>query len=223
MRDFVPEHKADILVSELLGSFGDNELSPECLDGAQRHLKDDGISIPCKSTSYINPVMAPKFYHTIRESRSQQYRAKPSTIEQQCESSYVVYMKNVYHIAPPQRLFTFDHPNRQKIIDNSRHNSLTFEVSQDCVLHGFAGYFDTVLYKDIELSIHPETHSRGLSSWFPMYIPIAESQQLRSGDVVEVHFWRCVSERKVWYEWCLRQPNISHIHNIDGRSCSIKK
>jgi protein arginine N-methyltransferase 5 len=34
----VPE-KADILVSELLGSFGDNELSPECLDGAMRFLK----------------------------------------------------------------------------------------------------------------------------------------------------------------------------------------
>lgn len=34
----VPE-KADILVSELLGSFGDNELSPECLDGAMRLLK----------------------------------------------------------------------------------------------------------------------------------------------------------------------------------------
>lgn len=34
----VPE-QADILVSELLGSFGDNELSPECLDGAMRFLK----------------------------------------------------------------------------------------------------------------------------------------------------------------------------------------
>jgi len=34
----VPE-PADILVSELLGSFGDNELSPECLDGAGRFLK----------------------------------------------------------------------------------------------------------------------------------------------------------------------------------------
>jgi protein arginine N-methyltransferase 5 len=34
----VPE-KADFLVSELLGSFGDNELSPECLDGAMRFLK----------------------------------------------------------------------------------------------------------------------------------------------------------------------------------------
>jgi len=30
-----PDDKADIVVSELLGSFGDNELSPECLDGAQ--------------------------------------------------------------------------------------------------------------------------------------------------------------------------------------------
>lgn len=34
----IPE-KADILVTELLGSFGDNELSPECLDGAVRFLK----------------------------------------------------------------------------------------------------------------------------------------------------------------------------------------
>lgn len=34
----VPE-LADVIVSELLGSFGDNELSPECLDGAGRFLK----------------------------------------------------------------------------------------------------------------------------------------------------------------------------------------
>ena len=34
MRLWDAPEKADILVSELLGSFGDNELSPECLDGA---------------------------------------------------------------------------------------------------------------------------------------------------------------------------------------------
>lgn len=38
MRKWDAPEKADILVSELLGSFGDNELSPECLDGAQRFL-----------------------------------------------------------------------------------------------------------------------------------------------------------------------------------------
>ena len=39
MRDWKPESKVDIIVSELLGSFGDNELSPECLDGGQSLLK----------------------------------------------------------------------------------------------------------------------------------------------------------------------------------------
>jgi hypothetical protein len=39
MRSLVVPESADIVVSELLGSFGDNELSPECLDGAMRFLK----------------------------------------------------------------------------------------------------------------------------------------------------------------------------------------
>jgi len=39
MRDWNPPEKADIIVSELLGSFGDNELSPECLDNVLKFLK----------------------------------------------------------------------------------------------------------------------------------------------------------------------------------------
>lgn len=38
MRSWRPSFKVDILISELLGSFGDNELSPECLDGVQHVL-----------------------------------------------------------------------------------------------------------------------------------------------------------------------------------------
>jgi protein arginine N-methyltransferase 5 len=43
LRDWDAPEKADILVSELLGSFGDNELSPECLDGAHKFLKGSHI------------------------------------------------------------------------------------------------------------------------------------------------------------------------------------
>jgi hypothetical protein len=39
------------MVSELLGSFGDNELSPECLDGAQAFLKGKQLLI-----TYIVPI-----------------------------------------------------------------------------------------------------------------------------------------------------------------------
>ncbi|KAL8857435.1 MAG: hypothetical protein Q9178_005929 [Gyalolechia marmorata] len=60
-------HKVDILISELLGSFADNELSPECLDHLTTHHlnRTDGISIPASYTSYLTPIAAPKLHADI--------------------------------------------------------------------------------------------------------------------------------------------------------------
>jgi hypothetical protein len=53
MRTLAVPEGADILVSELLGSFGDNELSPECLDGAMRFLKRETLqSCSTRCTRY---------------------------------------------------------------------------------------------------------------------------------------------------------------------------
>lgn len=173
MRDFHPNENADILVSELLGSFGDNELSPECLDGAQKHLKPDGISIPSQSQSYLNPIMSQKLYNNVRLlERHRSIRDKILLYPEQAETTYVVYLKNTYHIDDPKPLFKFVHPNTDTVIDNTRFATLEFEAKLDCVLHGFSGYFDTILYKNIELSTHPVQHSRGMPSWFPMFFPI---------------------------------------------------
>ena len=66
MRDWESPVLADIQVSELLGSFGDNELSPECLDGAQKYLKPDGVSIPQAYTSTLAPISTNKIFNEIR-------------------------------------------------------------------------------------------------------------------------------------------------------------
>jgi len=50
------EMQGDILMSELLGSFGDNELSPECLNPTDRYLKKGGIFIPFSYTNYVVPI-----------------------------------------------------------------------------------------------------------------------------------------------------------------------
>lgn len=39
-------------------------------------------------------------------------------------------------------------------------------------MHGFGGYFDSTLYADEMISILPSTHSPGMISWFPVFIPI---------------------------------------------------
>jgi protein arginine N-methyltransferase 5 len=55
-------------VSELLGSWGDNELSPECLDIAQKAcLKEDGVSIPTDYTSFMAPISSSKIWGAARE------------------------------------------------------------------------------------------------------------------------------------------------------------
>lgn len=68
MRNWHAPEQADIMVSELLGSFGDNELSPECLDGAQSCLKPDGISIPASYTSYLQPITTAKLWNDVKAS-----------------------------------------------------------------------------------------------------------------------------------------------------------
>lgn len=50
-------------------------------------------------------------------------------------------------------------------------------MKQNCVLHGFSGYFDAVLYKNVTLSIEPSTHSAGMFSWFPIFFPIKVRQK----------------------------------------------
>jgi protein arginine N-methyltransferase 5 len=60
-------YKVDILISELLGSFADNELSPECLDGVQHLINPvHGISIPASYTAHLSPIAAPKLYADIQ-------------------------------------------------------------------------------------------------------------------------------------------------------------
>lgn len=167
--------------------------------------------------------MTTKIYNQIRSLEKSPHAKDRIVTSRYMEGSYVAYLKNVYHIDAPQPLFEFVHPNPAPIIDNSRSACLTFKASLDCVMHGFTGYFDAVLYKDITISIHPYSHTRGLGSWFSMFFPMTEPVQIRRGDEIRVNFWRCVASHKVWYEWNMTAPRQSHIHNVQGRGMPIWK
>ncbi|KAK4757930.1 hypothetical protein SAY87_019231 [Trapa incisa] len=211
MRYWDAPEKADILVSELLGSFGDNELSPECLDGAQRFLKEDGISIPTSYTSFIQPITASKLYNDVKSHKDLVH----------FETAYVVKLHSVAKLAPSQPVFTFTHPAPSMEIDNRRYKKLNFEIPNDTgsvMVHGFAGYFNAILYQDVHLGIEPSTATPNMFSWFPIFFPLRKPICVQPGSALEVHFWRCVGSTKVWYEWCVASPCPSPVHNTNGRS-----
>ena len=211
---------ADIIVSELLGSWGDNELSPECLDGAMRYLKPGGVSIPQSYVSTVAPLMSSKLWNEVRGLRELKH----------FETQYVVKVHNAWQMAPSQKLFYFDHPGEGwkdgwsssvPPPDNHRFDSLSFSCPVGGRLHGFIGYFHSTLYGDVHISTDPETESVGMFSWFPLYIPLRHPVLVPDGGTVSGHFWRHVGGNKVWYEWALAEPQTSPIHNPNGRSANI--
>ena len=217
----------DILVSELLGSFADNELSPECLDGIQHLLNPThGISIPASYTAHITPISAPRLHADVS--------ARLSTDPDAAEIPYVVMLHAVDYLSTlssqqqpsstpnsgsgsmktnsisstsasnsnskataeamttttttPNVLTTwsFSHPSPHLTeqpatntpfsnLHNARSARLSFPCRDRGVCHGLAGYFETVLYGDVELSTNPltmEAKSGDMISWFPIYFPL---------------------------------------------------
>ncbi|KAJ7494686.1 PRMT5-domain-containing protein [Mycena galericulata] len=211
----VPE-KADILISELLGSFGDNELSPECLDGAMRFLKPEGISIPSSYTAHLAPLSSSKLYNEARAGKD----------EKSMETPYVVMFQAVNLLSGDgggtngrcgpqiQECWEFEHPRRDAVLGerglpltnshNARSAKLDFFIPQAGVLHGLAGYFEAVLYGNIGLSIHPHRKdriSKDMLSWFPLFFPFKEPLYLPGNSELQVSIWRLTNQRQVWYEW----------------------
>ncbi|KAI0185316.1 PRMT5 arginine-N-methyltransferase [Xylaria flabelliformis] len=117
--------KVDILVSELLGSFGDNELSPECLDGIQHVLAPThGISIPSSYTAHMSPISTPRLYADIR-TRAEQGGGDPCNANA-FDTPWVVRLFALDFVAARgvpdhprfQQAWEFAHPLPQNIMDN---------------------------------------------------------------------------------------------------------
>ena len=192
----------DILVSELLGSFADNELSPECLDGILPLLNPThGISIPSSYTAYLTPIAAPKLHADIS--------ARLSSDPEAHNTPYVVMLHAIDYLSTTSRpstsrsttisasesaipspvpnvlqAWSFSHgpadplPADSANKHNERHARLTFNMRDRAICHGLAGYFEAVLYPGVELSTNPinmEEKSPGMMSWFPLFFSLKVS------------------------------------------------
>ncbi|MCO5588146.1 hypothetical protein L7F22_042101 [Adiantum nelumboides] len=238
-----PSEKADIIVSELLGSFGDNELSPECLDGAMRILKPNGICIPRAYSSYVTPISTPKLYGEVAKGTPIQASTGISSEDRKvkaAETPYVVLLRAVTYLAgrggredwpEVQHCWTFDHSTPPAVplshdglpltnAHNVRISSHTFHIPRQSVCHGLAGSFEAHLWGNVVLSIHPDPNraTQGMNSWFPLYFPFKEPLYLSAESELDVSIWRLTSNDRVWYEWMAQSYAIS---NKPSRATSL--
>ncbi|KAJ2484626.1 hypothetical protein EV174_002291 [Coemansia sp. RSA 2320] len=210
MRRWAPAQRVDVLVSELLGSFADNELAPECLADAHRLLAPGGVCIPQRCSAYVAPLSSAVLHaRAAANAASAGKDAAPGL-----ETPYVVNLHAAHVLADARAVWSFDFP-----AGSPRDCAATAEFRVPCasLVHGLAGFFDAVLYKDVVLSICPAAPTADMHSWFPMFFPVKLPMAVRAGDEVTVHMWRRTANARTWYEWALATPtDASLIHNISG-------
>uniref|UniRef100_A0A0N4ZUI5 Protein arginine N-methyltransferase n=1 Tax=Parastrongyloides trichosuri TaxID=131310 RepID=A0A0N4ZUI5_PARTI len=164
----------DIIVSELLGSFGCNELSPDLLyevEALVYHPKQ--IWIPKIVESYLQPVtnipalqflvdeavFHGEFYGGQGRHNSRRYYkfddiyAKAKPISPCTDRVYIAQPSPVYKIDNPKYCFTYLHPQYDKLIninpeDLSGCAKITFKARSTCDITGFQGYFVATLYEE---------------------------------------------------------------------------
>jgi type II protein arginine methyltransferase len=112
--DALDGNRIDIVVSELLGSFGDNELSPECLDPLLESecCKSTTISIPMQCTTYLAPVSSYRLHcDAAQQALVPHDGSQPLGIQKAMETSYVVRPHSASQTHQEQSCWTFQHPS----------------------------------------------------------------------------------------------------------------
>mgnify|MGYP003310089562 FL=1 len=141
MRRWAPPCPVDCVVSELLGSFGDNELSPECLEPVERWT---GVSIPQNYESFLQPISCARLWFDARRANTGLPAGPPAVgacigappPDRGLETPFVVKLHNFAPLSAVQPAFRFDHPASGKSLE--RYCALEFPVAVDCTVHGLS-------------------------------------------------------------------------------------
>ncbi|ODV88708.1 hypothetical protein CANCADRAFT_45207 [Tortispora caseinolytica NRRL Y-17796] len=218
----------DIIVSELIGSFGDNELCPECLSLPQlcSMKSPDTIMIPSNITTFVEPIYSPLLHSEwtaatrsrdefkrlpliVNPDKVRYFSANPEHAQEGTKSVYFPWKgikpRELWSFGFPQGMFKDPEMPMDLISSTTTMNQRFAEVqwgneSSESKINGFMGYFEAVLYGDIV--INNLTGSENcLSSWFPAFFPLGQALTLPENGTLHATFSRNTDSTSVWYDF----------------------
>lgn len=172
VRNLQNVNKFDLIVSELLGSFGCNEACPEIL---QMFADCGAVMIPESYKSFIQPVFS--CLHKLSNFK------RP----------YLINFSASISCCGPELVFSFSHPGINQL---SQESEVNFGGDREEVANAICGYFEAQLYGPYKIGNHPKLSAfERCTSWFPMAFPIEEERYLLKVKVLRV------SDTNLRYEW----------------------
>jgi len=210
-REVLLPQKADVVIAEVIGSFGLEEgICTTIADARNRFLKPGGKLIPSMLNLFIVPVEATELFSQINYWGKHPYGIDFSTARLMAlNSMYIESIPPMAFLSEPQRLATFD-----LTITGScgMSEQLNFVASRSGVMSGLCGWFDAYLSPGRVLStspLEPPTH------WQQTFFPIDEPVHLIQGDVVSVKVEYIPTSAEGIWNWEISIPahNICSCHS----------
>jgi SAM-dependent methyltransferase len=207
---------ADLVISELMGSFGLEEDMMAVLMEARRWLKPGGGFLPESLTLHLAPVAAPQTDALLRFWESSPSGIDLSPVAQAaCRDLQRADPADLTPLADPALWATIV---PVELASPHVRGTASFVVSQAGLCHGFAGWFAADLAPDVRLQngpTDPPTH------WGCAFLPLATPIHLQEGDALAVDIQVISVGGRVmwtwrWEHWPLSGDPVSGAGGNDG-------
>ncbi len=195
-REIELPRKADVLVSELLASFGIEDGVVEVVaDARERWLKKNHRMIPRGFSLYAAPVEStPAFDKISFWDNVSGYRYAPIKA---CmvNSVWVEQFKRQELLAKPVKIKEVD-----LSLENETHlnRTIAFTASRKGLLHGFCGFFRARLADGVSFSTSPTASA---THWNQMFFPTPEQLRLAVGDKIIFRISTSRAAGRIHFNW----------------------
>jgi protein arginine N-methyltransferase 1 len=185
----LPE-KVDVIISEILGSLGDNEdFVPILADARQRFLKNDGKMLPSYVCSLLVPISSVKAHHQVKSKECKTLNSgyDLGTLLQQLginnpfDIYYEVIIPSKCHISQLQIAQEFKFDGNDLATYEAQ---LTFPVEVDGLFTGFKCEFVAHLSDSVVLDTSGDDIASNVTCWKHGYLPIESPVEVKRGDEI---------------------------------------
>lgn len=199
----------------------------------REYIRPDAIFIPRQSTLSIVPITSSVAYSALLDGGLhfdyrnpthglQSYKIRAQTV---CP----LYTRNFYECSTAQELFTFKYQcsynaRSIRVVADTRTKRPEFTIDRDCVVTGFGGYFQAIMYKDVTLNNRTMFNNHNRDCVPMAYFPLRSPQSLSAQEKLKTVFWlhTDTDKEESWYEWHTTAPILTSFQNLKGDSYTLR-
>ncbi|NOT57515.1 MAG: hypothetical protein HOP18_23160 [Deltaproteobacteria bacterium] len=202
--------RADVLVSETLGSFGVGETSFGTLvDCRERMLRQSGRMIPHRVRLFAAPVSAPEFYDLLSFAATQRFGLDLAAAKELALNQHQgTHITTTQCLSPAIPLCAINLATVDRSTADRLDIQVDFPLEKEGTVHGIAGWFEADLTPSVTLSNAP---TRRPSSWQHSFFPLLQPVALIGGEHLTLRLrMDCLDTDHFIWRWDSRIARVEH-------------